>query len=113
MSDFGQTSVAVEEPETVKHVGPAALDDPNRPAIPDYVDQVKVKGWGDRVQYDYGSFERGNERGGEVAPEFGATAARYEWNEEYEQSIAPRIEALESQLFGSDFINRPGEKLDE
>lgn len=108
MSEVDKASV-IEDPDAPKHVAPAPLDHENRPTVPDYVDKVKIKGWGERVQYDYEAFDR---QKGISGSEFASNARRYEWSGEF-GDVAPAIPELEAQLFGSDWINRPGEKLEE
>jgi len=73
--------------------------------------KARDHGFVEKTAYDYAVYGSGND-----APDarndqaWGSTAARYEWSDEY-GDVAPKVPALEQQLFNDTFMMRKGENL--
>jgi hypothetical protein len=81
---------------------------PPTPVNSEDVDAVKGK-WGEDLNtaFQYEKYADG-------AGAWASDAPRYEWSEDYDpQSIAPRDESLEKQLFGDDNENSMGINFDK
>ena len=76
---------------------------------------AREKGWVEPQKYDYGAYNASGRSvaAGEVSKGgWSHNAEKYEWKEEY-GDVGPPSEALEAQLFRSEFINRQGLKFDK
>ncbi|KAF9889873.1 hypothetical protein FE257_006963 [Aspergillus nanangensis] len=83
---------------------------------------AREKGWGEPAEYDYTVYNAGplGPQPGEEStttahptddlPEWAASAAKYEWNDEY-GDVGPENADLEKMLFRNEHINRTGLKL--
>ncbi|KAL4873589.1 hypothetical protein BDV12DRAFT_160318 [Aspergillus spectabilis] len=79
---------------------------------------AREKGWVAPEGYDYEKYTVGppgekpaeDLEQGEAAPQWAASAAKYEWNDEY-GDVGPENSQLEEQLFRSEYINRTGLKI--
>lgn len=89
--------------------------------------KAQEQGWVQPSAHQYGTQQAGSHTPGDEAnqdgadkpaaasifnPTWASEAGRYEWNpEEATGDVGPRNEALEQELFHSEFINRAGDKL--
>lgn len=73
--------------------------------------KAREVGWTAPQPYDYDTLTAAPQRGVEDLTEWGHKAAKYEWSEEFGDTL-PRVPALEEQLFGSELRNRQGKKLE-
>ncbi|OJJ44234.1 hypothetical protein ASPZODRAFT_18425 [Penicilliopsis zonata CBS 506.65] len=76
---------------------------------------AREKGWNAPEKYDYSKYIIGAPKPGEgpepgQLPEWAASAAKYEWSDEY-GDVGPANEELEEMLFRNEYINRAGMKL--
>ena len=77
---------------------------------------AREKGWVPPEQYDYTKYNSAPaEKPEEVTeqseiPEWAASAAKYEWNDEF-GDVGPPNKELEDMLFRNEFINRAGLKI--
>ena len=74
--------------------------------------KAREVGWTAPQPYDYDAFNAAPQRGVDDLTEWGHKAAKYEWTEEFGDTL-PRVPALEEQLFGSELRNRQGKKLEK
>jgi ATP-dependent RNA helicase DDX3X len=76
---------------------------------------AREKGWVEPQGFDYDAYNASGKAvaAGEVIKgDWSHNAEKYEWKEEY-GDVGPPSEALEAQLFRSEFINRQGLKFDK
>lgn len=82
--------------------------------------EARAKGWAEPAEYDYSKYVNPVSSAAatgdadmvqEDIPEWAATAAKYEWDNDY-GDVGPPNPDLEQMLFQSDLINRTGLKLD-
>lgn len=76
---------------------------------------AREKGWAEPQEFDYNAYNASGKAAGAVElvkDDWAHNAEKYEWKEEYGE-VGPQSQALEDQLFRSDFINRRGVKFDE
>jgi ATP-dependent RNA helicase DDX3X len=79
---------------------------------------AREKGWVEPQEFDYNTYNAHNPSGkaagagDDLKHHWAHNAEKYEWKEEY-GDVGPPSDALEAQLFRSEFTNRRGLKFDK
>jgi ATP-dependent RNA helicase DDX3X len=76
---------------------------------------AREKGWVEPQEFDYNAYNASGKAAGagdDLKHDWAHNAEKYEWKEEY-GDVGPPSDALEAQLFRSEFTNRRGLKFDK
>lgn len=84
---------------------PAPLPEPT----PEDVERVR-KNWGEDLNT---AFQYEKYKGAATGGEWASSAVRFEWQESFEEAVAPRDEMLEKELFGEEDEANTGINFDK